>query len=1104
MRNESAILESQFGNGRVALGTASGARGLYLKEGSVIASGPKRRPFRESGDLEENEVRGFMRLAWLGVFTLLLMPAAAWAQYPSELVGFNGPPIDDPATSQEMFQTPEFSSTTSGCIIPNDPGLYDNNAAFRAAGMQTEGVAALEVFFRWVDPTDPDCWVRLTTFNGPERPNPSLHTLGKVRFKITNRSEYTQGAIGICLGIRETGVEVPQMADGGTVGDIEWVGVIGVIPDPNDPNGFPLAPIPAITLAPSPVPYSLEWDLSTGVVSINGTPHGGEIMGFTGDGILNAPNDRGTLEHIAFTNVATDAAVLIDVGIDELQFEAPIPDPVLPPTVVWPIIAGDTEVTVTDLMLTVDQVALYVNGEPLQTQDVSTPDDVVFTIEPAITGDVYTATQHDSVTGIWSDHSDPVTVLPEASPYSFSIVLDEDGDDCGYESPGGWEFIPVTEVGSGPVPQGLFLFNNDGVWQTIDIPLDDPAVVLPWLGGNGQVDPSPTGLYSIDSLWFVIPAGAETPGPHELFIDAVEALDEFGEVIETLHHMESGINYLQNTRGQSSTQPTTTELTTAASYDGTTSHHLVWTYPSTAPDETLGLYHNIGWTCGTSPTFLDSAVTVRFHLLCRSQSDNPVPLPAVVAPIIVGNQDTVRVLNDEAATLVQLYLNGEPEGSPVTPTGTETDFSGLTLTPGDSVSATQTLPAGESDLAYPRGVNAVPLPPMISTPLLPGAETVTLTNVLAAPFATASEVDVYVNGAPAGSAPGGSQTIEVPTVELQPADLVTATQTVNDVTSAQSDESLVADTTVLREYEFAPTLAELSRSISATDLINGQIGLLENGDVDPANGVEAWNMNSSSACLEMAYTQPSPGFHPATPGGTEGGLADLTDGVEGTAVEAVLADFYRAALVVRYDFELPMSIREIVVFAANEDPGAPNNGRLYQHYDVWISTDNMQTFEPLALGVTTAGFGLLNLDDLRATFTRVYDGLSPVVAQDVTNIRFVFYCVSNTAGRFQDPWQGNFNEDAAYQSTCPDTEPEDTDGFRKAFEAPILKEIDVFALLPGDLDGDGDVDLSDLAILLSNYGQTSGANYEDGDLDFDGDVDLTDLAGLLARYGQGT
>jgi len=54
---------------------------------------------------------------------------------------------------------------------------------------------------------------------------------------------------------------------------------------------------------------------------------------------------------------------------------------------------------------------------------------------------------------------------------------------------------------------------------------------------------------------------------------------------------------------------------------------------------------------------------------------------------------------------------------------------------------------------------------------------------------------------------------------------------------------------------------------------------------------------------------------------------------------------------------------------------------------------------------------------------------------------------------------------------------------------------------PGDLDGDRDVDLSDLATLLAFYGTPSGAEYSQGDVDGDGDVDLSDLASLLAYYG---
>jgi hypothetical protein len=53
----------------------------------------------------------------------------------------------------------------------------------------------------------------------------------------------------------------------------------------------------------------------------------------------------------------------------------------------------------------------------------------------------------------------------------------------------------------------------------------------------------------------------------------------------------------------------------------------------------------------------------------------------------------------------------------------------------------------------------------------------------------------------------------------------------------------------------------------------------------------------------------------------------------------------------------------------------------------------------------------------------------------------------------------------------------------------------------GDLDGDRDIDLTDLARLLGNYGETAGMTYEDGDLDGDEDVDLADLAALLAVYG---
>lgn len=53
----------------------------------------------------------------------------------------------------------------------------------------------------------------------------------------------------------------------------------------------------------------------------------------------------------------------------------------------------------------------------------------------------------------------------------------------------------------------------------------------------------------------------------------------------------------------------------------------------------------------------------------------------------------------------------------------------------------------------------------------------------------------------------------------------------------------------------------------------------------------------------------------------------------------------------------------------------------------------------------------------------------------------------------------------------------------------------------GDLDHDGDIDISDLSTLLSNFGTASGATFEQGDSDGDGDVDITDLAALLGVFG---
>ena len=58
--------------------------------------------------------------------------------------------------------------------------------------------------------------------------------------------------------------------------------------------------------------------------------------------------------------------------------------------------------------------------------------------------------------------------------------------------------------------------------------------------------------------------------------------------------------------------------------------------------------------------------------------------------------------------------------------------------------------------------------------------------------------------------------------------------------------------------------------------------------------------------------------------------------------------------------------------------------------------------------------------------------------------------------------------------------------------------------LPGDADGDGDVDAADYIALKANMGTATGAVLADGDFDEDGDVDWDDLQLLQDNYGAGS
>lgn len=177
---------------------------------------------------------------------------------------------DQDVGMQAVFRQPRYSSTTLGHLaeVPNVSTVADEVAAF-------DGTRSCKVQWAWVD-TDPNRWLRLTTYNAPSVPNPAIDLRRPVRVRLRLDS----GSLWVSAGVRETGADVPVGTDGGTAGTIEWIGCDSVT------GGAPRGTL--ITAQPG------VWQ--TVMLSVDPSA----VRALTGDGVLAAANDKGVLEHLAF------------------------------------------------------------------------------------------------------------------------------------------------------------------------------------------------------------------------------------------------------------------------------------------------------------------------------------------------------------------------------------------------------------------------------------------------------------------------------------------------------------------------------------------------------------------------------------------------------------------------------------------------------------------------------------------------------------------------------------------------------------------------------------------------------------------------------------
>lgn len=385
--------------------------------------------------------------------------APARAQYIKCVTHFDATEGFDPG-EEVLFQDAAYSGSNKGVRT----GSIPSGATFTPAQVVQWTTAdggdadmedpAYEIAFPFVTAAEDvmSSGVRSVTQAVPNLPNPSIHLDGKIRFKIavmafdfvtpTPENGYNyfgdqdvsgHPSILMCLGVRETGKNLPLGANDTGGGDLEYVYLptSEVIPDADSDGLIPFPPGGKRLFAstdfwpPQNVHFQqVEFDLNN--VILRGFANNADGTPTAGDGQLNATAvgdhvNRGILDSIIFTNDPAD-----DTGgtprdyfwiyIDDIEFEAPDPDPfLLAPSIVPPVTSTDTTVSVkTDYdacaLLDVDSVGLYVDGVLID----DTPDSIfngvaTFSGVSLSIGDLLTARQGRG--GVKSDFSPPVTVF---------------------------------------------------------------------------------------------------------------------------------------------------------------------------------------------------------------------------------------------------------------------------------------------------------------------------------------------------------------------------------------------------------------------------------------------------------------------------------------------------------------------------------------------------------------------------------------------------------------------------------------------------------------------------------------------------------------------
>lgn len=197
------------------------------------------------------------------------------------------------ASGTVLVRAPNFSGSTDE-FLEATPNLTSVTGTFPGGN---DSARVLRANWSWTNAAN--LWLRLTTSGTASLPNPVIDLTRRLRFDI-----YTDKAVGVALGIRETGNPAGTAigSNGGTSpGIIEFAGVTNVV------NGQP-----QVTRTVSSSNWTtLEFDLPTEPIR--------SFVG--GNGVLSSATGLGVLEHLAFVPAAGIGPY--DVYLDNIIVSAP-------------------------------------------------------------------------------------------------------------------------------------------------------------------------------------------------------------------------------------------------------------------------------------------------------------------------------------------------------------------------------------------------------------------------------------------------------------------------------------------------------------------------------------------------------------------------------------------------------------------------------------------------------------------------------------------------------------------------------------------------------------------------------------------------------------